>query len=70
MSRTMRWVQHVAWKRGNRIAYSVLIRKQEAKRQDAVVFIGIILLSLKPVAGSCEHDNKPSGSMKCWEVLE
>jgi hypothetical protein len=20
--------------------------------------------------GSCEHDNEPSGSIKCWEVLE
>jgi hypothetical protein len=23
-----------------------------------------------PVNGSCEHANKPSGFMKCWEVLE
>jgi hypothetical protein len=22
------------------------------------------------MAGSCEHDNKPSGSIKCWEFLE
>jgi hypothetical protein len=22
------------------------------------------------VGGSCEHGNEPSGSMKCWEVLE
>jgi hypothetical protein len=22
------------------------------------------------VAGSCEHDNKPSGSIKCLEILE
>jgi hypothetical protein len=21
------------------------------------------------VEGSCEHSNKPSGSIKCWEVL-
>jgi hypothetical protein len=21
-----------------------------------------------PVEGSCEHGNKPSGSIKCWEV--
>jgi hypothetical protein len=20
--------------------------------------------------GSCEHDNEPSGSIKCWEILE
>jgi hypothetical protein len=23
-----------------------------------------------PVEGSCEHDNEPSVSIKCWEVLE
>jgi hypothetical protein len=22
------------------------------------------------VKGSCEHGNEPSGSVKCWEVLE
>jgi hypothetical protein len=22
------------------------------------------------VEGSCEHSNEPSGSIKCWEVLE
>jgi hypothetical protein len=22
------------------------------------------------VEGSCEHGNKPSGSIKCWEVIE
>jgi hypothetical protein len=22
------------------------------------------------VGGSCEHGNEPSGSMKCWEILE
>jgi hypothetical protein len=21
------------------------------------------------VAGSCEHGNEPSGSIKCWEIL-
>jgi hypothetical protein len=25
---------------------------------------------LGPVEGSCEHGNEPSGSIKCWEVLE
>jgi hypothetical protein len=24
----------------------------------------------RPVEGSCEHDNEPSGSIKCWEILE
>jgi hypothetical protein len=23
-----------------------------------------------PVEGSCEHGIEPSGSIKCWEVLE
>jgi hypothetical protein len=23
-----------------------------------------------PVEGSCEHGNKPSGSLKCLEILE
>jgi hypothetical protein len=23
-----------------------------------------------PVEGSCEHGNKPSGSINCWKVLE
>jgi hypothetical protein len=23
-----------------------------------------------PVAGSCEHENEPSGSINCWEVVE
>jgi hypothetical protein len=27
-------------------------------------------LGYGPVEGSCEHDNEPSGSLKCWEVLE
>jgi hypothetical protein len=22
-----------------------------------------------PVEGSCEDDNEPSGSIKCWELL-
>jgi hypothetical protein len=22
------------------------------------------------VEGSCEHGNEPSGSIKCWEILE
>jgi hypothetical protein len=25
---------------------------------------------LGAVEGSCEHGNEPSGSIKCWEVLE
>jgi hypothetical protein len=25
---------------------------------------------LGPVEGTCEHGNEPSGSIKCWEILE
>jgi hypothetical protein len=25
---------------------------------------------LGPVKGSCEHGDEPSGSIKCWEILE
>jgi hypothetical protein len=24
----------------------------------------------RPLEGSCEHGDEPSGSVKCWEVLE
>jgi hypothetical protein len=24
----------------------------------------------EPVEGCCEHGNEPSGSVKCWEILE
>jgi hypothetical protein len=27
-------------------------------------------LRVRPVKGSCEHGNEPSGFIKCWEVLE
>jgi hypothetical protein len=27
-------------------------------------------LGQRPVEGSCEHGDEPSGSLKCWEVLE
>jgi hypothetical protein len=31
---------------------------------------GLIWLRTGTVKGSCEHGNEPSGSIKCWEVLE
>jgi hypothetical protein len=27
-------------------------------------------LAQGPVEGPCEHGNEPSGSIKCWEILE
>jgi hypothetical protein len=33
---------------------------------------GLMLAAIKDDQweGSCEHGNEPSGSIKCWEVLE
>jgi hypothetical protein len=31
---------------------------------------GFIRLRIETNEGSCEHGNEPSGSIKCWEVLE
>jgi hypothetical protein len=30
----------------------------------------IYLVQNGPLEGSCEHGDEPSGSIKCWEVLE
>jgi hypothetical protein len=35
-----------------------------------VVWIGLIWLRIGASGGSCENGIKPSGSIKCWEVLE
>jgi hypothetical protein len=39
-------------------------------RKDEVVCTGFIWLRPRLVEGSCEHGNKPSGSIKCWKILE
>jgi hypothetical protein len=35
-----------------------------------MVWIGLIRLRIGTSGGPCEHGNEPSGSIKCWEVLE
>jgi hypothetical protein len=35
-----------------------------------MVGIGSIWLRIGTSGVSCEHSNEPSGSIKCWEVLE
>jgi hypothetical protein len=35
-----------------------------------VVWNGSIWLRTGTSGGCCEHGNEPSGSIKCWEVLE
>jgi hypothetical protein len=32
--------------------------------------MGLIWLRIGTVKGSCKQGNEPSGSIKCWEVLE
>jgi hypothetical protein len=31
---------------------------------------GMDWIDLGPVEGPCEYGNEPSGSIKCWEILE
>jgi hypothetical protein len=33
-------------------------------------YMNVSGLGYAPVEDSCEYDTKPSGSIKCWEVLE
>jgi hypothetical protein len=35
-----------------------------------VAWTGSIWLSIRTSGGACEHGNEPSGSIKCWKVLE
>jgi hypothetical protein len=40
------------------------------ERYDGVVWTGLIWSGWGPVGGCCEHGNEPSGSIKCWTILE
>jgi hypothetical protein len=40
------------------------------EKQDGMVWIGVMWLRIGPVEDSCEQGSEPSGSIKCWEVLE
>jgi predicted metal-binding protein len=46
------------------------ILKLILEKQDAVVQTGFIWLRIGINQSSCEHCNKPYGSMKCWGILE
>jgi hypothetical protein len=39
-------------------------------RWDGVDWIDLVQEGDQWREGSCEHGNEPSGSIKCWEVLE
>jgi hypothetical protein len=44
--------------------------KMDLTEIGGVVLTGLIWLRIGTVEGSCEHGNEPSGSIKCWKVLE
>jgi hypothetical protein len=78
-SRRMTWARHVA-RMGRRGMHMILVGKPEGKRPrrrwvdyikmdlrwDGVIWTGFIWLGI----GTSEHDNEPSGSVKCWEAPE
>jgi hypothetical protein len=39
-------------------------------RQDGIVWIGLICLTIRTSGRLCEYDFEHSGSVKCWDVLE
>jgi hypothetical protein len=81
-SRRMRWAGH--GEKGN--AYRVLVGKAEGKRSlrrprrrwvdnikidlREIGWDGMDWINLAQDKDPCEHGNEPSGSLKCWEVLE
>jgi hypothetical protein len=42
------------------------ILKWILEKQDRMIWIGLIWSRI----GTSEHGDKPSGSIKCWEILE
>jgi hypothetical protein len=68
--RYMRRVGHVA-RMGEMVnAYNISVRKPKGKRQLGRHRHGCNGSGQGPVAGSCEHGNEPSGSMKGGEFLD
>jgi hypothetical protein len=69
-----------------RNSYRILVGKPEGKRPRRrwednikldlreILWGGMdcidLALDRRPVEGSCEHGNEPSGSIKRWEILE
>jgi hypothetical protein len=82
--RRMRWAGYLAQMGARRNPYRILVGKPEGRRplgrprhrwvdnikMDLRDIDWIDLAQDRPVEGSCEHGNEPSGSIKCWEVLQ
>jgi hypothetical protein len=76
------WARHVELTREKRNAHRTLVGKPEGrpkciwedikmvKKQDEGYGLDSSGSGYRPVAGSCEHGNEPSGSIKFWEFLE
>jgi hypothetical protein len=47
-----------------------MILEWTLEKQVGKVWIGFLWLRMGPVAGSCEHGNEPSGSIKGGEFLD
>jgi hypothetical protein len=67
-SRRMRWTTHVARMGAKRNAYRILVGKPEGMRPLGIPRCRWV--DNIEMEGSCERGNEPSGSIKCWEVLE
>jgi hypothetical protein len=80
-SRRMRWGGHVARIGDKRNAYRKLVRRPRCRWVENIKMvlreIGWECMDWIDLAEdsdqwrrSCEHGNEPSGSIKCWEILE
>jgi hypothetical protein len=77
---------HLARTEEKRNAYKTLVGEPEGKRPlerprckwvnnvkmglKKKEWTGVICLRIGTSGGSCEDGNEPSGSIKCWEILE
>jgi hypothetical protein len=77
----MRWLGNVACMEEIRNVYKMLVGKPEEKRPLGRLkwisrklcrrmWTGLLLLSIGPVVGFCEHGNEPSGSIKGGEHID
>jgi hypothetical protein len=81
----MRWAGHVARIGKKRNPYRILVGKPERNTPQGRTrrrWVDNIKMDLREIGwdgmdwidlaeeGSCERSNEPSGSVKCWEVLE
>jgi hypothetical protein len=80
-SSRIRWSAHVAQMRANRNTYRNFVAKVDLNvdmtilkyilnKWDGDLWIGFIWLRIGASGKFCEHGNKASGSIKCWQMLQ